>query len=118
MDASDALDELFRVSDELRSAVVFARGGELLASNLEDEDAAALAATADAMLAYAEATRRGSTLRRLRAATPRGDVYVVRDGDRAVVAVAEPGALPGLVRHDLWTLLARVPRRRKAMAHA
>ena len=118
MDASEALDELFRVSDELRAAVVFARGGESIASNLDDDDAAELAATADAMLAYAETTRRGSPVRQVRAATPRGDVYVVGRGDRAVVAVVDSDALPGLVRHDLQMLLARVGRRRKAMAHA
>ena len=118
MDGADALEELFRVSDDLRAAVVFVPGGEPLVSNLEDDEATDLAATADAMLAYAATLRRGSAVRQLRAATPDGDVYVLREGDRAVVAVTNPGAHPGLVRHDLRSLLARAPRRRKAAVHA
>ncbi len=118
MDVSEALDELLRVSEDVRSAAVFARGGDVMASNLPEDEAADLAGTADAMLAYTGTLRRASPVRQLRAATPRGDVYVLLDGDRAVVAVIAPGALPGLVRHDLRTLLARVPKRRRAMAHA
>jgi predicted regulator of Ras-like GTPase activity (Roadblock/LC7/MglB family) len=118
MDATEALDELFRVSDDVRAAVVFARGGDLIASNLPDDEASDLAATADAMLTSAETLRKTVPVSQLRAASPRGDVYLVRDGDRAVVAVTAPGALPGLVRHDLRTLLTRVPKRRKTPAHA
>lgn len=121
MDANDALEELLRVSDDVRAAVVFDRGGEPEASNLPDEEAAEIGALADAMLAYAGTLREDAELRGLRAVTPDGDVYLVRDGDRAVAAVAAPGSLAGLVQHDLRTLLGSLPRtrqRRRAVAHA
>jgi hypothetical protein len=119
MDATEALGELTRVSDEVRTAVVFERGGEVLASNLRDEDAREIAGLSDAMLAYAETLRPRAGVRLLRAVTPDGDVYVARDGERAVVAVADPGSLAALVKHDLRTLLASLSRRRRrAVAHA
>jgi predicted regulator of Ras-like GTPase activity (Roadblock/LC7/MglB family) len=119
MDANDALEHLLDVSDEIRVAVVV-ETGEAVASNLDDEDAAEqIAGLADAMLAYATTVRRGTAVRHLRAVTPDGDVYVARAGEQAVVAVASPGSLPGLVRHDLRTLLTSLSRRRKAaVAHA
>jgi predicted regulator of Ras-like GTPase activity (Roadblock/LC7/MglB family) len=119
MDANDALDELLRVSDEVRAAVVFERGGEPVASNLPEEDAREIAGVADAMLAYAATLREAADVRQLEAVTPEGDVYVVRQGERAVVAIATPGSLVGLVQHDLRTLLDGLARRsRSAVAHA
>jgi predicted regulator of Ras-like GTPase activity (Roadblock/LC7/MglB family) len=119
MDADHALDELLRVSDEVRSAVVFERGGEPVASNLPDEEAHELASIGDAMLAYAATLREGTEVRQLEAVTPDGGVYVVRQGERAVAAVAAPGSLSGLVQHDLRTLLSNLSRRkRKAVASA
>jgi len=105
MDAEDALQRLLLVSDDVRAAVVFERGGEPLAATLPDSEARDLAALGDALLAYAGTLRERSGVRRLRAVTPAGDVYVVRGGERAVVAVALPGSLAGLVQHDLRTLL-------------
>ena len=111
------LDELLRVSDEIRAAVIFERGGDPLASNLEDDDARELAGLGDAMLAYAGTLRDGAEVRQVRAVTPDGEVYVARRGERAIVAKAVAGALPGLVQHDLRTALAGA-RRRKAVASA
>jgi predicted regulator of Ras-like GTPase activity (Roadblock/LC7/MglB family) len=113
MDANHALDELLRVSDEVRAAVVFERGGEPTASNMPDEEARELAGLADAMLAYAATLREGTEVRQLEAVTPDGDVYVVRQGERAVVAIAAPGSLAGLVQHDLRMLLRSLSRRRR-----
>jgi predicted regulator of Ras-like GTPase activity (Roadblock/LC7/MglB family) len=119
MDANHALDELLRVSDEVRRAVIFERGGEPVASNLPDEEAREIAALGDAMLAYAETLRTAAEVRQLEAVTPDGDVYLVRQGARAVVAIASPGSLAGLVQHDLRTLLGSLSRRRRrAAVHA
>jgi hypothetical protein len=119
MDAKGSLDELLRVSDEVRAAVIFERGGEPNASNLPDDAARKIAGLGDAMLAYADRLRRGVEVRQLRAVIPGGEVYVVRRRDRAVVAIALPGSLPGLVQHDLRMLLAdRSRSRRKAVAGA
>jgi hypothetical protein len=119
MDANDALEELLRVSDEVRAAVVFEHGDEPVASNLPEEEAREIAGLGDAMLAYAATLRHVVDARRLHAVTHEGDVYVARQGERAVVAVAVPGSLAGLVQHDLRTLLDGLARRRRsAVAHA
>jgi predicted regulator of Ras-like GTPase activity (Roadblock/LC7/MglB family) len=112
MDAAEALDRLLRVSDDVRAVVVFESGGEPVASNLSDDESAEAAALADAMLAYAETMREDTAVRQLRAVTDDGDVYLRRDGDRAVLAVAAPESMPGLVQHDLRALLGSLPRRR------
>lgn len=112
------LDELLRVSDEIRAAVIFERGGEPLASNLGEEDAQELAGLGDAMLAYAGTLRGATEVKQVRAVTPEGEVYVVRRGDRGVIAIAVPGGLRGLVQHDLRAVLAGGTRRRKAVASA
>jgi hypothetical protein len=122
MDAHEALDRLLRVSDDIRAAVVFERGGDtprVLGSTLLDEDAGELAALGHAMLARAGRLRDSAEVRRLEAVTPDGAVYVVRDDKRAVIAIAAPGALAGLVQHDLRSLLSELSKpRRKAKAHA
>lgn len=119
MDANEALERLMRVSDDVRAAVVFEAGGEPIAATLPDDDARELAGLGDAMLAYADTLRDGAGVRRLEAVTPEGGVYLVRDGERAVVAIAAPGSLVGLVQHDLRTLLGSLSRpRRKAKASA
>jgi hypothetical protein len=104
MDAKDALDRLLRVSDDVRAAVVFERGGEP-AATVPDEEARELARLAEAMLDYAQGLRDGVETRQVHAVITEGDVYVVRDDRLAVVAVAAAGSLPGLVQHDLGTLL-------------
>jgi predicted regulator of Ras-like GTPase activity (Roadblock/LC7/MglB family) len=118
MDANEALERLLQVSEDIRAAVVFELGGQPLAATLLDEDADELAALGDAMLAYA-ATLRHTTVRGLEAVTPEGGVFVVSDGKRAVLAIAAPGALVGLVQHDLRAVLGSLPRpRRKTRAKA
>jgi predicted regulator of Ras-like GTPase activity (Roadblock/LC7/MglB family) len=119
VDANHALQELLRVSEEVRGAVVFELGGEPMASNLPDDEARELAGLADAMLVYARTLRPGAEVRQLEAVTPEGDVYVTRQGARAVVATAVTGSLAGLVQHDLRALLRSLSRgRRRAVAHA
>jgi predicted regulator of Ras-like GTPase activity (Roadblock/LC7/MglB family) len=113
MDANDALERLTQVSDDVGAAVVFERRGTLrvLGSTVPDEDARELAALGDAMLAYGDALREGTQVRQLEAKTPEGGVYVVRSDERAVVATAARDALPGLVQHDLRTVLTDLARR-------
>jgi predicted regulator of Ras-like GTPase activity (Roadblock/LC7/MglB family) len=119
MDANEALERLLQVSEDIRAAVVFESGGEPIAATLLDEDARELAELGDAMLAYAETLRDGPAVCQLEALTPDGGVYLVRNGERAVVAIAAPGSLVGLVQHDLRTLLGSLARpRRKAKASA
>jgi hypothetical protein len=118
MDADAALAQLLEVSDDIRAAVVFERG-ELLASNLSEDKAAEIAGLADAMLAYARTLRKEADVKQLEAVTPDGDVYVVRQGERGIVAIAAPGSLAGVVQHDLRTLLGRLSQRsQEAVARA
>ena len=121
MDANEALERLLRVSEDIRAALVFERGGTLrvLGSTPLDDDAQQLATLGAAMLRHADGLRDSAEVRQLEAVTPGGAVYLVRDGDRAVVAIAAPGALVGLVQHDLRTVLGSLSRpRRTARAHA
>jgi hypothetical protein len=119
MDANESLERLLQVSEDIRAAVVFERGGEPIAATTLDEDARELAALGDAMLAYADTLRDGPAVRQLEALTPEGGVYVARNREQAVVAIAAPGSLVGLVQHDLRTLLGDLARpRRKAKASA
>jgi predicted regulator of Ras-like GTPase activity (Roadblock/LC7/MglB family) len=119
MDPNEALEELQRVSADVRAAVVFERGGAVRAATTTNDVADEIAELGDAMLAYAETLRDGVAVQRVQAATRDGSVFVARDGDRAVAAVAHAGAVAGLVEHDLRALLARVPKtRRRAKADA
>jgi predicted regulator of Ras-like GTPase activity (Roadblock/LC7/MglB family) len=119
VDANEALERLLRVSEDIRAAVVFDSGGEPIAATVHDEEARELATLGEALLAYADKLRDSAEVRQLEAVTPDGAVYLVRDGKRAVLAIAAPGALVGLVQHDLRTLLGSLSRpRRKAKAHA
>jgi predicted regulator of Ras-like GTPase activity (Roadblock/LC7/MglB family) len=113
MDANEALMELLRVSEDIRAAVVFERGGEPIAATMLDEDARELSSLGDAMLAYADSLRDAPAVRQLEALTPDGGVYVVRSGERAVAAIAAPGSVVGLVQHDLRTLLGNLARPRR-----
>jgi predicted regulator of Ras-like GTPase activity (Roadblock/LC7/MglB family) len=119
MDANEALERLLRVSEDIRTAIVFEPGGEPIAATVQDDDARELATLGDELLAYADKLRDSAEVRQLEAVTPDGAVYLVRDGKRAVLATAAPGALVGLVQHDLRTLLSGLSRpRRKAKARA
>ena len=119
MDADDALRQLLLVSDDVRAAAVFERGGEPVTATLPDDEARELSALGDAMLAYAATLREQTSVRLVRAVTRDGDVYVARSGDRAVVAVAAAGSLAGLVQHDLRTLLRSLsPAERRRTAGA
>jgi hypothetical protein len=106
MDADPAVEELLRVSEDVRAVVVFERGGEVITSSLPEDDASEVAGIADAMLAYADRLRPDRTTVRLEASTHEADVYVATSGERVTVAIAEPGSTSPLVQHDLRTLLA------------
>jgi hypothetical protein len=113
MEPNDALGELLEVSDDIEAAVVFERGGEPIAATVPDDDAGELAALGDAMLVYAGTLRDAREAVRVEGMTPAGSVFVLRDGERAVLAIAAPGALVGLVQHDLRMLLRKLSRSRK-----
>jgi hypothetical protein len=87
-----ALAYLRELSADIRAAVLLDARGERLAGP------GALAAPARTLLPDAPAA--------LEARTESGGVFAARDGDHQLVVVTGPLALPGLIRHDLRTVLA------------
>ena len=116
MTGDQALQKLLEVSEDVEAAVIFDREGEPVASTVGDEPARFAAGIAAAMLAYADALRTDATARRLEATTAEGVVFVVREGERAVVATTGEEPVAGLVYHDLRALLRKTGSPAKARA--
>ena len=110
--------ELLDVSEDVVAAVILDAEGEPTAATVGDEQARAAADSAPAMLAYADALRTGAAAERLEAVTADGSVFVVREGNRAVVAVTGRDAVAGLVYHDLRATLRKAGRRTRKKASA
>ena len=108
-----ALAELTEISSQVEAAVLFDRDGSVAASTLPDERSAQLASSARALFEAAEQMRDGE-LTQLEAATGEGSVFVVREGDRLIAAVAAPEPTAGLVFYDLRSSLRRAAERTKA----
>jgi hypothetical protein len=112
-----ALQELLDVSEDVVAAVIVS-GGEPAASTVDQAKAGAAADLAEAMLAYADTLRRDTPVQRLDAHTPEGSVFVVREGERTILAATGPDPVTGLVLHDLRTALRKSAPRRRAKARA
>jgi predicted regulator of Ras-like GTPase activity (Roadblock/LC7/MglB family) len=113
-----ALQELLDVSEDVGGAVIFDPEGAPLAATVGEDEARSAAEIGSAMLAYADALRAEASVRRLEAVTSAGSVFVVREGDRAVVAATGPDPVAGLVYHDLRTVLRKVRGRTREKANA
>ncbi|MDQ3778197.1 MAG: roadblock/LC7 domain-containing protein [Actinomycetota bacterium] len=118
MAADQALAELLEVSDEVTGAVVFDRDGTVRAATVDDDQAADAAAIGAAMLAHADRFRAEPAVQRVEAVTEEGSVFVVRERNRAIVAITERDPLRGLVYHDLRTCLRKSAQRQRAKAIA
>ena len=106
MDASAALERLRDISSQVQSAVVFERGGKVLASTFGDDGRAERAAeAATELLVEAERRRSQGEFAQLEVALQNGSVFVVRDGDRLVAATTPPDPTVGLVFYDLKSCL-------------
>ena len=131
MDAAAALERLREISSQVRTAVIFERGGKIVGSTLDDGDRAKrVAAEAEGLLDDAE-RRRGdgegqAEFAQLEVALRDGSVFVVRDAERLIVATTPPEPTVGLVFYDLKSTLRelaaepaskkRAPARRKPAA--
>ena len=116
MDAAQALADLAEISSQIRAAVIFAAEGAVVGSTLADDDAAGrLAQGAEELLAAAGDL--GGAVTQVDASTPEGSVFVVRDGDRGIVATTAPSPTTGLVFYDLKSCLRAAsdakPKRRR-----
>jgi len=107
MDAAQALSELTEISSQIEAACLLDGDGGLLASTLPNEGAAGrFAAAAGALLRGARAARTADApLVQLAAAALDGSVFLVLEGDRAVVAVTKPEPTVGVVFYDLKSCL-------------
>jgi predicted regulator of Ras-like GTPase activity (Roadblock/LC7/MglB family) len=118
MSGGQALTELLDVSEDVVAAVILDGEGEPIAASVGDDEARSAAEIAAAMLAYAGALRSEATARRLVATTSQGSVFVVREGDRAIVATTGTDPVAGLVLHDLRAALKKTGRRTREKANA
>jgi predicted regulator of Ras-like GTPase activity (Roadblock/LC7/MglB family) len=110
MDAAAALERLRDISSQVRTAVIFERGGQVVGSTLADEERAKrVAEEAERLLAEAERQREptdgGVEFAQLEIALQGGSVFVVRDGDRLIAATTPPEPTVGLVFYDLKSCL-------------
>jgi predicted regulator of Ras-like GTPase activity (Roadblock/LC7/MglB family) len=110
MDAAAALERLREISSQVRSAVIFERGGKVVGSTVPDEERAKrIANEAEALLAEAERQRHradgAGEFAQLEVALKGGSVFVVRDGDRLIAATTPPEPTVGLVFYDLKSCL-------------
>jgi len=107
VDAGEALDELSRLSDEIRSAAIVDAAGSVVAQT-PGVDGRRLARTAAELLEVAADVDRARAVARIEVRLTERTVFVVRGSSHAAIATtaAEPPA--ALVVHDLRTCLARI----------
>jgi len=112
MDAEEAIAELTDISPQVRQVVVVGAGGEVVGTNVESE--ARVSALADGARRLAEgadevrAARGLGPAAQLEAATVDGSVFVVREGERTIVATTIPEPTVGLVFYDLKTCVRQI----------
>jgi predicted regulator of Ras-like GTPase activity (Roadblock/LC7/MglB family) len=103
---AQALSDLTEISSQIESAVAFDREGTVVASTVDDERAGRLASSALELLKSAEEHgTAGKELAQLDVALQDGSVFVVRDGDRLIVATTTAEPTAGLVFYDLKSAL-------------
>ena len=109
MDAAAALERLSEISSQVRTAVIFERGGKVVGSTLADEERSKqVAEEAEALLREAEQRSDrpdGGDFAQLEVALQAGSVFVVRDGERLVAATTPPEPTVGLDFYDLKSCL-------------
>ena len=103
VDAAEALAELTEISSQIDAAAIVDAQDNVVAAT--PAAGAALAAAGGALLQRAKQTR-GREPAQLAATTGRGSVFVVREGDRRIVATTRPDAIAGLVFYDLKNCLS------------
>jgi predicted regulator of Ras-like GTPase activity (Roadblock/LC7/MglB family) len=133
MDAAQAIADLTEISSQVEQVAVVGADGSVLASTFGDAARAErFVEGARRLVDEAEAVReaRGlAALVQLEAATLDGSVFVVRDGERLMVATTKPDPTVGLVFYDLKHALRsvedekpapkkRAPRKKKTDAAA
>jgi predicted regulator of Ras-like GTPase activity (Roadblock/LC7/MglB family) len=114
MDAAQALADLTEISAQIDAAVLARTDGSVVASTFQQEGRGEELARAAVELVTAAGEARGKSgapeLVQIQAATPRGSLFVVRDGGHVVAAVTGSKPTVGLVFYDLKTCLRMLER--------
>jgi len=114
MDAAQALADLTEISAQIEAAVLAEADGSVVASTFRQEGRGEELARAAVDLVAAAGEARGNSetpeLVQIQAATPRGSLFVVRDGSHVVAAVTGTKPTVGLVFYDLKTCLRMLER--------
>jgi hypothetical protein len=117
VDAARALAELTEISSEIEAAAIFDEKGTAAATSRTDGDA--LAAAGRALLEQA-ARVQGREPTQVGVSTAKGNVFLLRDDGRTIVATTPPEPTAGLVFYDLKTCLRALeppkPKRRRTKA--
>jgi predicted regulator of Ras-like GTPase activity (Roadblock/LC7/MglB family) len=110
MDAQQALADLTEISSQIQAAVIFDAKGKVTGSTLSGSGRAEeLVRSASELLSAAEGLRSGnSALTQLEVATAEGSVFVVREGETAIVATTGGNPTVGLVFYDLKSALRSI----------
>ena len=114
MDAAQALADLTEISAQIEAAVLARADGSVVASTFRQAGRGEDLARAAVELVAAAGEARGNSgapeLVQIQAATPRGSLFVVRDGGHVVAAVTGSKPTVGLVFYDLKTCLRMLER--------
>jgi predicted regulator of Ras-like GTPase activity (Roadblock/LC7/MglB family) len=114
MDAAQALADLTEISAQIEAAVLAGADGSVVASTFSQEGRGEELARAAVELVAAAGEARGNSgapeLVQIQAATPRGSLFVVRDGGHVVAALTGSKPTVGLVFYDLKTCLRMLER--------
>jgi predicted regulator of Ras-like GTPase activity (Roadblock/LC7/MglB family) len=109
-DAEVAIARLEAMSADLRGAAIVAPDGSILAASSDPD---AWAGVADGVIAAADAAA-GEPVTHAHIGTEDGEVFVVRDGEYAMVAAADRFALSGLMVFDIRAALRDLVRASEA----
>jgi len=107
MNVQQALSDLTEISSQIEAALVLDTDGSTMAATLDDTRAQDLGRAANELLA---AARRATDKEpaQLEVSTADGSVFLVRDGERTIVATTGPEPTVGLVFYDLKSCLRSV----------
>ena len=122
MDVAEALSDLTEISSQIRAAAIVGADGALLGSTGDGEGLAEVGRT---LLDELQRLRSGAPPTQLEVATHEGSVFVLRDGERTIIATTAAEPTVGLVFYDLKSCLKAIedapkpkPRARKKAAAA
>jgi predicted regulator of Ras-like GTPase activity (Roadblock/LC7/MglB family) len=123
VDVAEALSDLAEISSQIRAAAIAGADGNALGATGGGDG---LAEVGRKLLDGVERIRGGVPPTQLEVATHEGSVFVLRDGDRTIVATTGPEPTVGLVFYDLKSCLKAIdaekpkpkPRARKKTAAA